>query len=229
MGRPPDTLFDNVARSHQREHPRPRDRVRQSNEGRKRPKRLRAGLRIKRVHAASRARVVEELLDPARATATRPAHSSRHLSVRTSHSSSGRLPGGKRSHQRHWLRVSSTAAAAPRLRRTPVIKSAGRSPAQRAAQPVGLHPRLGDRLEALRAGDHHATDLGLEEASALPVASSATRSVGARLSANSCSASGLVATRPADRTRPSSQTATSRSAPLRSSCSCRGRSPDRIA
>src|SRR5450756_1457344 len=46
-------------------------------------------------------------------------------------------------------------------------------------------------------------------ASALPVASSTTRSSAARLAAKSASSSGVVATRPAERARPPSATATS--------------------
>ena len=46
--RPTDTLFNHVPRGRERERPPPRDRIRQDHEGRKRPKRLRAGHWMKR-------------------------------------------------------------------------------------------------------------------------------------------------------------------------------------
>jgi hypothetical protein len=77
---------------------------------------------------------------------------------------------------------------------------------------VGLDLRLGDRARLLRVRDHHARDPALQQPDdrvrGCPVASSATSSLGARLSAKIRSASGVVAIWPAWRTRPSSQIAT---------------------
>jgi hypothetical protein len=74
---------------------------------------------------------------------------------------------------------------------------------------VGLHARLGNRPGLLRIADDDPLDCSsLTIACVLPVASSATSSLGARLSANTRSASGVVSIQPAWRTSPSSQIAT---------------------
>jgi hypothetical protein len=71
---------------------------------------------------------------------------------------------------------------------------------------------VADRADLHRVGEHNLgawTSRILAIASALPVDSSTTRSSGAKLPANSCSAAGEVSMRPAERALPPSEIATS--------------------